>query len=69
MKSILIKYSKLRNEKKIYGSWVKGWTKKWNGAKVCVQGDKQIKILNRIKGVVTSGQDSTHLNFHLLKRN
>jgi hypothetical protein len=29
----------------------------------------QLKILNAIKGVVTSGQDLSKLNFHLLERN
>jgi hypothetical protein len=29
----------------------------------------RLKILNRIKGVVTSGQDPTQLSFHLVKRN
>jgi hypothetical protein len=37
-----------------------------------VQGDKKIKesqVLNKIKGVVKSGQDPTQISFRLVKRN
>lgn len=47
-------------------------TRKWNEAMSCAQGEKQLKktmILNRIKGVVTSEQDTTQLSFQLVKRN
>ena len=42
-------------------------TRKWNGFKSCVQGDKQIK--NGIKEMVTSGKDPTLLSFQPEKRN
>ena len=56
--------------------------REWNGTKSCDKGDKQLnpglKDINRlkkslinsgIKGVVTSGQDPTPLNFQHLNRN
>jgi hypothetical protein len=41
-------------------------TKKWNGAKTCVQCHKKVKenlMLNVMKGVVASGEDPTKLSF------
>jgi hypothetical protein len=64
----LIIRSKLSKEK-IQNIWLKKkrGTKKWNGAESFLQGDKQIKILHRIKGVVTLELDSTQINIQLVK--
>jgi hypothetical protein len=57
MKSILIKYCKLRKEKyKMYGSSIKETS--GSGMEL----NPVARILNETKGVVTSGQDSTQLN-------
>ena len=71
MKSILMKCSKLRKEKKIQN--VQFETKNnFQEIELNPQGDKKFKEKadpGWIKGLVTSGQDSTQLSFQLVKRN
>ena len=64
------KHSKLKKKKyKIHDSKSKEAPE--NGVKLNPEFKEinRLKILNKIKGVVTSGQDSTQLCFHLLKQN
>jgi hypothetical protein len=68
MKKPLIKHSKLREKKyKMYGSRVKGAPGNGTKPNPLFKYINRLKILNGIKGVVTSWQDPTQLSFHLVE--
>lgn len=69
-----MKRSNLSKEKYKLQFEEKRGTRECKGTKSFIQGYKQRKKrkslrLNVLKGVVTSWQDPTHLNFQLMKRN
>jgi hypothetical protein len=69
MKSGFCKWHKLHKKKyKIYGSGIKGAPGSTVELSPVFRVIIRLKIFSGIKGVVTSGQDSTQLSFHLLKR-